>query len=174
MRPRARDTPSEAVASPAECMQVFRLIDQQHMAQVLDGTSAALTGGRWNARGTPVVYASSSVSLAILELLSHYRDALQRAAYCLATIVVPDDAVGTFERSILPPRWQNLPWLTRRLGRQWAAHGELALRVPSAVHDFEDNLLLNPLHPRFDEVHLVSCAPLRLAASVFDQQPDAG
>lgn len=150
---------------------MFRLIARRHAALVLDGASAALTGGRWNRRGTPVVYTSLSPSLAILEMLSHYQQVLQRDNHCLAVIEVPDDAVEPFERMRLPPRWQQLPWVTRRHGSRWAAQGGAALRVPSAVHAFEDNLLINPLHPRSGEVELLACEPIQLAGSLFEQQP---
>ena len=37
----------------------------------LEGTGGLHAGGRWNARGRPIVYASAHLSLAILEKLVH-------------------------------------------------------------------------------------------------------
>jgi RES domain-containing protein len=159
-------------------MEVFRLIDVQHAGLILDGTSAALTGGRWNPRGSAVIYASRNVSLAILELLSHYRGPFACARYCVATISIPDAELVHLDRERLPPRWQHLPSLTRREGLRWLDSGSsLALAVPSAVHAYDDNVLINPAHRRFPEVRLLSCGPLRIASSIAemtDQPEDEG
>ena len=37
----------------------------------LTGKGAEKTGGRWNRKGTPVAYASSSIALACLETIMH-------------------------------------------------------------------------------------------------------
>lgn len=158
-------------------MEVFRVIDIQHAGQVLDGSSAALTGGRWNPRGSAVVYTSRNVSLAILELLSHYRGPFACARYCVATISLPDAEIAHLDRERLPPRWQHLPTLTRREGMRWLDSGSLlALIVPSAVHAYDDNVLINPAHRRFREVKLLACGPLRIAntiAEMTDRSEDA-
>jgi RES domain-containing protein len=39
--------------------------------QALDGEGARLHGGRWNPEGVPVVYTSTTLSLAALEYLVH-------------------------------------------------------------------------------------------------------
>ena len=42
-----------------------------YTADDLSGAGARATGGRWNARGTPLVYASTSRALACLETVVH-------------------------------------------------------------------------------------------------------
>ena len=48
-------------------MHVFRMCREPHTT--LDGEGARLAGGRWNPKGTPVIYASQSEALAYLEVL---------------------------------------------------------------------------------------------------------
>lgn len=58
-------------------MDVFRVISARHRDRLLDGSVAGRTGGRWNQRGSPAVYASFTISLAILEALDpHDRGAM--------------------------------------------------------------------------------------------------
>ena len=66
-----RARPRRHSASP---VRVWRLCKSKHAA--FDGEGARLAGGRWNRRGTAVVYASESLSLAALELLVHVDAAL--------------------------------------------------------------------------------------------------
>lgn len=148
-------------------MEVYRLIDVQHAGLILDGTSAALTGGRWNPRGRAVLYTSCNVSLAILELLSHYHRPFAGSRYCVATIRIPDAAITRFDRDRLPCRWRHLPNLTRQEGCRWLdSAASVALIVPSAIHAHDDNVLIDPTHARFSEVELLSCAPLHVADTI--------
>jgi len=50
-------------------MQVSRLAKRPHAN--LDGAGAAITGGRWNSKGKPVVYTASCGALAVVEYLAH-------------------------------------------------------------------------------------------------------
>jgi hypothetical protein len=49
------------------CLHVFRMCREPHTTR--DGEGARLAGGRWNPKGTPVIYASQSEALAYLEVL---------------------------------------------------------------------------------------------------------
>ena len=51
--------------------EAWRIVKAKHAATAFSGEGAAKTGGRWNSRGVPVVYASSTKSLAALETLVH-------------------------------------------------------------------------------------------------------
>ena len=52
-------------------MILWRLCELADAAKAFDGEGARLYGGRWNHRGTRLVYASSTLSLAALECLVH-------------------------------------------------------------------------------------------------------
>ena len=119
-----------------------------------------MNGGRWNSEGLPVVYASSTLSLAALEYLVHVDVEDVPHDLCALKIAVPDDAsVEEVELSTLPGDWNRVedhPACTAR-GDEWARRGAaLGLRVPSALIPAETNLLLNPRHPDMERVRVVS------------------
>ena len=52
-------------------MVVFRIARKEYI-QDLSGRGAELFGGRWNEKGIPALYTSSSLSLAALEILKKF------------------------------------------------------------------------------------------------------
>ncbi len=138
-------------------MDVFRIAKKSYIAD-LTGEGARRYGGRWNRKGTSVLYAAESRSLAIVEYLVHLPIALAAADLCIARIHVPDDG-GTEKLDIrkLPADWRAYPapGVLADLGTAWAGKGvTLVLRVPSAVVTGEYNLLLNPGHRLFSKVKI--------------------
>ena len=132
-------------------MQVFRLARYARRYE-LSGYGAYLYDGRWNLRGTAVLYTAESRSLAIMEVLVHLPSEELPADMYLLTLEVPDDASQTELTVVDMPRdWRRpgLPQPTALLGHAWLESGAtLALRVPSVVPQ-EHNLLLKPAHPQF-------------------------
>lgn len=63
-------------------------------ADDLSGRGAELTGGRWNRKGTPVVYTASTPSLACLEAVVHLGASALPLNRFLVRIDVPDDVFG--------------------------------------------------------------------------------
>jgi len=116
----------------------------------LTGKGAELTGGRWNRKGTPLLYASPSVALACLETLVHLGDPLPLNRY-LVQIDVPEAAWNARTRfnaaahvgwDAEPAGLVSLDW-----GSQWAQSlTALIAEVPSIVVPEESNVLLNPRH----------------------------
>src|SRR5882757_1700665 len=49
----------------------WRIVKAKHAATAFSGEGAARAGGRWNSRGTWLVYTSGTQSLAALETLVH-------------------------------------------------------------------------------------------------------
>jgi RES domain-containing protein len=139
-------------------MRVWRLATS--LFPPLNGEGARLRGGRWNSPGTPVVYASAHLSLAILELLVHVDPADLPDNLVSYEIVVPDDAVEELDENTLAPAWRTDLHVTRDVGDRWArASGMLALGVPSVIVPGERNYLLNPAHPDAAQLRVVSSAP---------------
>jgi len=151
-------------------MRLWRLTRAAH--QRLDGEGARLNGGRWNSEGNAVVYLSSPLSLAVLELLVHVD--LEDAPPDLVALAVdlPDDAlIQSVDSSDLPGDWRDVPDHPACVGRgdAWVAAGDtLLLRVPSAVIPVEMNYLLNPRHADAATAAVSSASPFefdpRLAA----------
>lgn len=113
--------------------------------------------GRWNHRGTSMVYTAGSLSLAALELLVNI-DAEQILNVHMSIPVTFDgDLCKRIAPHQLPPNWAShpIPSATRDLGTAWAqSKATLALAVPSAVVHIETNFLLNPLHPDFSKIRI--------------------
>ena len=126
----------------------------------LDGAGGLVGPGRWHRLGVRMTYASASPSLATLETLVHLVP--QRfGERTLVEIDVPDDAIEVVSHAVLVQLLRDAPpgepeAATRRFGSAWAAEARtLALRAPSVLMPFEENLILNPLHPRMAELRIL-------------------
>ncbi len=140
----------------------WRLCATHRADDAFSGEGAARRGGRWNLRGTRIVYCSDSRSLAALEILANV-DAPHRLiglAWTCVSALVPNDAI---ERpSKFPTTWRQFPHgpEAQTMGTEWVrAQRSVALRVPSAVVPGEFNYLLNPAHPDFKHVKIGKAEP---------------
>jgi len=132
----------------------WRIVKSRHAATALSGEGAARTGGRWNSRGTWVVYTSATQSLAALEILVHLNPqvSFQFSAF---PIELDDSLVELFPDAQLPPEWQSQPppASTQQIGDQWLKEQRSAvLSVPSVLIPSERNYLLNPGHRDFSRI----------------------
>lgn len=137
-------------------MQVFRLAGAAH-AHDLTGAGTRLAGGRWNRRGTAVLYTSSSRALAILEVLVHIPVSFIPNDYRMLTIHIPEDSLVSLPIESLPPYWDELtpPADLKSFTDGWLTEGRfLVMKVPSAIVVGEFNYLINPNHPRSKEVSI--------------------
>jgi RES domain-containing protein len=119
-------------------------------ADDLTGKGAEMTGGRWNRKGTPLLYCSSSISLACLETIVHLsggaplplnrylvRIAVSPAAWKNRTVFDSSKHVGWDAQ---PAGWVSMDWGTR-----WAeSSNTLLAEVPSVIVLEESNILINP------------------------------
>ena len=138
-------------------MKVYRFVSTR-FPDGLSCEGARLSGGRWNSKGVAVLYCATSESLAMLELRVHSPHPYPRTRWRFV-IEVPDDAVTSIVLEDLPRGWETLPPgpMSKRVGDAWIAAGSsLGLLVPSVVATEENNLVLNPSHPRFHEVRVLS------------------
>jgi RES domain-containing protein len=137
-------------------MQVFRIVTRKWKAQAFAGEGARLYGGRWNPKGTAVVYTAGSRALALLEML--VQDEPLRAAYWIIPATIPDPVrIEHVTLKSLPHNWTASAHgeTLRTIGRAWITRRKSAvLAVPSAAMPTETNYLLNPLHPDFDRIQI--------------------
>jgi RES domain-containing protein len=138
-------------------LKVYRFVSTR-FPDGLSCEGARQNGGRWNSKGIAVLYCATSESLAMLELRVHAPHPYPRARWRFA-IEVPDDGLTLVAIEDLPRGWDQLPPgpASKRLGDAWVAESSsLGLLVPSVIASEENNLILNPSHPRFSEVRVLS------------------
>jgi RES domain-containing protein len=124
----------------------------------LSGKGAEITGGRWNRKGTPIVYASSSRALSCLESVVHVSGSIPLplnrylvkiqipiSAWNSRATFVREDQVGWDAE---PAGKVSIDW-----GTSWAAgKATLIAAVPSIIVPEELNVLLNPNHADISKV----------------------
>ena len=134
-------------------MKVYRIyIDREGYSALGYGPAAA----RWNKGFTPVIYASSYVSVSMMEHLSIRGASVSDFNWKIAVLEL-DAEPQRIDLNELPRGWDFRPHprSTQEIGSNWALKKEsLALAVPSAriplrFFEQEYNLLINPFHPDF-------------------------
>lgn len=134
---------------------VFRIgtVTETYSADDRTGMGAFTTGGRWNQKGTHLLYCADSRSLCCLETLVHIEDDPLPMNRFVVEYEIPDDiwdARQVLTHVTAPGGWDALPRgiVSMEFGTKWAnAMGEAVLVVPSIIVPEESNILLNPLHP---------------------------
>ncbi|WP_413669856.1 RES family NAD+ phosphorylase [Mucilaginibacter sp. Mucisp86] len=151
-------------------MIVYRLSKQAYIND-LSRRGAELNGGRWNSKGTAVVYTSSSRALAVLEVAVHTPLGFIPSDYFMATIELPDNSeIFKSEIDKLPEKWNSNPLIkaTQQIGDSFVkANKYLALQVPSATVAGDFNYLLNPLHPDFKSVKIIAAEFFEFDSRLF-------
>lgn len=119
------------------------------------GEGAALAGGRWNRRGTPVAYASWTRSLAILEILATVDRTEAPTDYVFVSATLDERDIEHIET--LPATWRTAARseATVEIGEKFLARfTALALAIPSVIVPQEYNYLINPRHRAFGSLHV--------------------
>lgn len=144
-------------------MRVYRIFDHREEwvarpgANPLNGEGGLYEPGRWHHVGSRLVYASQSPSLAVLETLVWVPPHLFEER-TLLELEVPDEdleEVGYAQmfRLVHDAPDDERERLTRDHGTRWLRERRsLGLVVPSAVMPVENNVLLNPDHPKMSAV----------------------
>jgi RES domain-containing protein len=120
------------------------------------GAGAQNTGGRWNRKGTAVVYSSTTIALACMETLVHLNVPLPLNRY-LVQLDIPDGLIHKAHRFDQAKNvgWDAIPagLVSLEFGERWLAGRTSAiLFVPSSIIPEEDNILINPTHPDAKQV----------------------
>jgi len=137
----------------------------------LSGRGAEITGGRWNSKGKPMVYTSSSRALCMAEIAVHTPLGCIPDDYSMVEIKCPDNSViREVKENELPQNWQLFEHsnITQCIGNHFiSVNKELILKVPSAVVQGDYNYLINPLHPDSKYIIIVRCEPFRFDKRLF-------
>jgi RES domain-containing protein len=140
-------------------MQVFRLHNSKYPL-VLSGKGAALTGGRWNSKGTEIIYTAHGRCLAMAEVVVHLSLVMLPTGFKMVTIDIPDEVVvHPLDVTKLPKGWNVFPETieTQMLGDFFVKELDYAvLQVPSAVVKGDFNYLINPFHPDATKISVSS------------------
>ena len=148
-------------------MLVYRIGSHKRIRD-LQGTGGLYVAGRWHQKGTRILYTSSSISLAKLEVLANSVGKIPQSL-ALVTLEFPDAApMQTVAADQLPDNWHHYPYPSQlsQLTENWLKK-ETAwiMRVPSAQSPTEYNYLFNPQHTMHDKLEVVE-----VRNELFDQR----
>lgn len=133
-------------------MDVYRIVKTKNRTADLSGTGAYRTGGRWNNKGTYMLYTSINSSLALLESLVHFDILDIPAQLYIVRLSVNDSApIFSLPEVSYPKNWMQHELIeNKNMGDKWMNDKRfLAIKVRSAVNTSEYNYLLNPLFPGY-------------------------
>ena len=136
--------------------RAWRIVRDDHRSAAFDGEGAWLFGGRWNSRGTRMVYTSITLSLAALETLVHLNPPVA-FKYVAIPIEFDEALVETVAAMDLPADWNEEPPppSTAEIGDRWVRESRSAvLKLPSVIISAELNYLLNPGHSDFKRIRI--------------------
>ncbi len=136
--------------------RAWRIVREDHRSAAFDGEGAWLFGGRWNSRGTRMVYTSITLSLAALETLVHLNPPVA-FKYVAIPIEFDEAIVETVAAMDLPADWNEEPPppSTAEIGDRWVRESRSAvLKLPSVIISAELNYLLNPGHSDFKRIRI--------------------
>lgn len=141
-------------------MLVYR-ISQTRYAHSLETPGFA---ARWNSEGQKALYTAGSVALACLENLAHRSGTqLNAGNFSIATIQIPTklrvEEILLEELIAISANWASVDHypITQKMGNQWLSSlNSAVLKIPSAIVPMEHNFLLNPYHPDFTKIKILS------------------
>jgi len=138
-------------------MLVYR-ISKCKFIDDLSGLGAATYPGRWNTKGTYILYTAQSASLALLESVVHISK-INVVPYCIICLEIPETSIKEIKPEELPEGWERNPPADqlKEYGTKFVKENKfLALKIPSAIIFEESNILLNPSHKDFNKVKIIS------------------
>ncbi len=147
-------------------MQVFRINKEPYHTDPLSTVGSHRYGGRWNPKGSGILYTSRTPELALLETLVHLPPLIlsELPQLWLSTIELPPDSVFWIDPAQLPSYWRSGSLAsTQTILTEWLLTPfSLAVAVPSVIMPESYNLLLHPQHPAYAEVKVLGQRPLPL------------
>lgn len=150
----------------------YRIADRRF--KLFSGEHAAEVGGRWNPRGRPAIYASTSYSGAMLEKLAQLGTSrIPRNQVSITITIPPGSSVHVYAADDLPAGWNAADYeVSRAVGEKWLlAQKAVALIVPSVLFPVERNVVLNPSHPQIARIAVAEPLEVRWDERLFATRP---
>ncbi|MCL2931996.1 MAG: RES family NAD+ phosphorylase [Trichodesmium sp. MAG_R03] len=151
-------------------LTVWRISHKKYINIALIGEGCHCGKGRWNSKGTALIYTSATLSLAALETLVYMEIENFSNIFVSISLKIPDNfPIKQVNESLLPHNWRDnpSPEALASIGDQWfTSKTTVLLRVPSAIIPQEYNYLINPLHPDFEKISIAPPQPFTLDRSI--------
>ncbi|MCC9165623.1 RES family NAD+ phosphorylase [Pontibacter harenae] len=151
-------------------MIVYRL-SKARFKNDLSGKGAELAGGRWNSKGTAMLYTSESIALCTVEIAVHMPLGIVPKDYHLVKIEIPAEVtVKELNTAELPADWNSFPHpnASQEIGDAFVqASVFLVMKVPSAVVQGNHNFLVNPHHQEFSKIRVLETVPFEFDKRLF-------
>ncbi len=139
-------------------MRVFRIIRKKYGIE-LSGKGAALSGNRWNSKGTELIYWADGRALAMAEVSVHLSLSILPKDFIMVEIDFPSYISITMPfKENLPPIWNSLPQIldAQKIGDVFVTERKnCVLKVASDVIPGDFNFLINPHHQDFSAIQIV-------------------
>jgi len=147
-------------------MKLYRIVKTIERTNDLSGTGAFRIGGRWNSKGTYMLYTSENSSLAYLESLVHFDiDEMPSQLYIMKIELDDKAPIYTLPDKAYPENWLEPGGTENQLlgNRLMNEKKFIGIKVRSAVNSHDHNYLLNPLFPRYyDMVRVESVSEIKV------------
>jgi len=143
-------------------MTIVRLYRSRYSPK--DATGSKLHGGRWNSPGNEVLYASSTLALACLEVLVHIRDVgLLPTDYVFCEVEVPEALMGpwTLTGEAALAKIES-PVLSREYGDEWFGR-----TVPPSSREAFLRSLPEEIQEYVRQIKIEAAAPVQAVPSVI-------
>jgi RES domain-containing protein len=150
-------------------MKLYRISRSEYIDD-LNGTGAKLYGGRWNEKGTALLYCSENISLAILEILVHFDGLTIPSNLELLHLELEDKQIENFSISKFEKirASKDSEFRFKTSGQSSLKSGKkLALKVPSIITPGEFNILINPSHSNLSFLKVIKKEKLELDKRLF-------
>ncbi len=151
-------------------MKIYR-VTKKEFVKDLTGEGARLFGGRWNKKGSPMLYFSEHLSLCVLEMLTRIDFEFLSEDYAFIEVEIADKLIIPSSKvTSISKNWRADPPVvaTQDFGTKWlSSEGSFALSVPSAVLPSEHNILVNPNHKLISKLKITNSGKLDLDPRVI-------
>lgn len=154
-------------------MRAARIVRASLADRAMDGSGAALYGGRWNAVGAPAVYAADSIALAALEVFVQLGTTRTTVDHVCVICQIDDALVDRVSEQELPTDWRTSDGraVTAAIGTEWLKRmSNLALLLPSSIVPDEHIVLINPRHAAADRITIERCKPFSFDARMWKNE----